>query len=277
MATYEVYAIRYATRDAQRCELFIGSDPHEGQAQMDYYVWVIVGNGRLVLVDTGFSEEMARRRGRRYLRSPLVALRRFGFGPDDVTDVVVTHLHYDHAGNVRHFRNAIFHLQEAELFYAVGRSMKYAYLRHPFELEDVLDVIRAQYAGRVRLYRGQQELYPGITTYPAPGHSPGIQFVRVATRRGAIVLASDVAHFYESFTAYKPFTVSANLVEMMESFDLLRDVAACDDLIIPGHDPEVMRRYRKPPGFSDDLIVRLDEQPIGGWNVDGDGKPGRAE
>ena len=48
---YEVFALRYATREAQRRDHFIGGDPHDGPMPMDYFVWVAVGRGGAYLID----------------------------------------------------------------------------------------------------------------------------------------------------------------------------------------------------------------------------------
>src|SRR5579875_681747 len=110
---YEVFALRYARRDAMRSEHFIGGDPHDGPMPMDYFVWLIRGEGRAIVVDSGFTEAVAKRRRREYLRDPIDALALLGVDPADVADVVLTHLHYDHVGNFHRFPKAQFHLQEA--------------------------------------------------------------------------------------------------------------------------------------------------------------------
>ena len=127
---YEVYAIRYATREGLRSENFVGGDPHDGPMAMDYFVWAAVGKDRSFVIDTGFTAEVAARRKRVHLRCPIESLRLVGLDPATVTDVILTHLHYDHVGNFDLLPAATFHLQETELHYAVGRYMKYQKLRH---------------------------------------------------------------------------------------------------------------------------------------------------
>ncbi|MBX9648896.1 MAG: N-acyl homoserine lactonase family protein, partial [Xanthobacteraceae bacterium] len=195
---YELFAIRYATREARRGDHFIGGDPHDGPMPMDYFVWVARGGGRSFVIDTGFNAEIAEKRKRTFLRSPIETLGALGIDVNEVEDVILTHLHYDHAGNFDRFPKARFHLQERELAYATGRYMQYPRLSHSFEVEDVCGIVRLNYARRVVFYNGDAELAPGITIHAASGHSAGLQFVRVNTRRGPVVLASDVSHFYEN-------------------------------------------------------------------------------
>ncbi|MGH7042261.1 MAG: N-acyl homoserine lactonase family protein [Acetobacteraceae bacterium] len=258
---HELYAVRYATRDARRADHFIGGDPHDGPMPMDYFVWVAINAGRAVVIDAGFTEPVARKRGRTFLRCPVDALGLIGVDPDAVKDVVLTHLHYDHVGNFDRFPNAEFHLQEPELHYAVGRYMRYHKLAHSFEVDDVVGIVRLNYARRVHLYNGSHELAPGITLHPAPGHSAGLQFVRVHTARGWVVVASDVTHYYENMETERPFTTAFHIGEMLEGFDKLRAAAPTPAHIVPGHDPLVMRRYPAPKPELEGIVVRLDVAP----------------
>ena len=261
LPNYEVFAIRYATRASKRSDNFVGGDPHDGPMPLDYFVWAAIGPDRSYVIDTGFTAEIAAKRKRDYLRCPIESLKLIGLDPDKITDVILTHLHYDHVGNFDKLPAANFHLQETELHYAVGRYMRYKKLQHSYEIEDVVGMVRANYAGRVNFYDGMAELSPGITIHPAPGHSAGLQFVRVHTKRGWVVLASDVTHFYENMDAYKPYVTTFHIGNMLEGFDKLRAAAPSPQHIIPGHDPLVMQRYKAPRLDLDGIVVRLDEPP----------------
>jgi glyoxylase-like metal-dependent hydrolase (beta-lactamase superfamily II) len=261
LPNYQLYAIRYATRGGRRADHFIGGDPHDAPMPMDYFVWLAVDGDRSVVIDAGFTEATAKKRGRTFLRCPVAALELLGVDGTQVKDVVLTHLHYDHVGNFHRFPQAQFHLQEPELHYAVGRYMRYQRLAHSFEVEDVVGMVRLNYARRVTLYNGPAELAPGITLHPAHGHSAGLQFVRVHTGRGWVVLASDVTHFYENLETERPFTTAFHVGEMLEGYDKLRAAAPTPQHIVPGHDPEVMRRYPPPRPELDGIAVRLDVAP----------------
>src|SRR4051812_13766199 len=113
---YEIYAIRYATMTQRTPRMnFMSPDPHDtAGADLDYFVWLIRGDGRDILVDTGFNEAASKARDRALEINPVDALAAFGVGPETIRDVVVTHLHYDHAGNLDRFPQARFHLQDRE-------------------------------------------------------------------------------------------------------------------------------------------------------------------
>lgn len=260
--SWELYALRYARRDARRAEHFIGGDPHDGPMPMDYFLWAAVRPGRAVVIDVGFTEAVARRRKREYLRDPAESLKLIGLDPGGIRDVVLTHLHYDHVGGFESFPAAEFHLQEAEMHYACGRYMRYPRLAHSFEPDDIAGIVKLNFGHRVRMLTGDAEIAPGLRTHLVRGHSAGLQCVTVETARGIVVLASDVTHFYENMETGRPFTTAFHIGEMLEGYDTLRRLAPSPAHIIPGHDPEVMRRYPAVPGL-EGIVARLDLPPIG--------------
>jgi glyoxylase-like metal-dependent hydrolase (beta-lactamase superfamily II) len=263
-AEYELFALRYATREARRHEHFIGGDPHDGPMPMDYFVWVAKNTYRAVVIDIGFTAESGGKRGRKLERCPIDSLALLDVDPAKVEDVILTHMHYDHVGNFHKFPKARFHLQEPEIHYAVGRHMRHKQLAKSFEPDDVCGIVRLNFDGRVTYYNGPAEVQPGISIVPTGGHSAGLQFVCVNTKRGKVVLASDVTHFYENMETYRPFTTAFHIGDMLDAFDTLRAHAATPDLIVPGHDPEVMRRYPAPSPVLEGIVVRLDVPPSSG-------------
>jgi glyoxylase-like metal-dependent hydrolase (beta-lactamase superfamily II) len=258
---YELFAIRYAMRDARRANHFIGGDPHDGPMPMDYFLWAAVGPERTFVIDTGFTAEVAAKRERTFLRCPVETLQLIGIDGDTVRDVILTHLHYDHVGNFHRFPAAQFHLQEPEMAYATGHYMRHPRLAHSFEVEDVVGMVRLNFARRLMFYDGPAELAPGISVHPVGGHSAGLQFVRVHTRRGWVVVASDVTHFYENMLSGRPFTTAFHVGEMLEGFDALRAQAPSLAHIVPGHDPLVMKCYPAPSSNLEGVVVRLDVAP----------------
>lgn len=256
--TYEVYAIKYAHHERRSRDNFIGGDPHDAPMPLDYFVWLVRGQGREIVVDTGFSAAMAAKRGRRHLRCPTEGLRLLGVDAAEVRDVVVTHLHYDHAGGFELFPRATFHLQEREMRYATGRYMCQECFRGAFEAEDVVGMVRRVYDGRVRFHDGDAEIAPGVSLHLVGGHTMGLQVVRATTRRGAVVLASDASHFYANMEQERPFPIVWSVAEMVDGYRRLRELAESPAHIIPGHDPLVLQRH---PAASADLagvVARLD-------------------
>jgi len=257
--TSRIYAIRYGHLDRLSDLNFLGGDDHAQPMPLDYYVWVIKSAEHTIVVDTGFAAPAAAQRGRTLLRPVAEGLAAIGVNPQDVQDVVITHMHYDHAGNVPLFPQARFHVQDTEMAYCTGRAMTHGHLAAPFDAENVVDMVRGTFAGRVVFHRGDEVLYPGISLHHLPGHTLGLQVVRVQTERGAVVLASDAIHFWANLERETPFPIVADVVAYLETLRRLRTLAPSLDHIIPGHDPGVLRRFPAEPNTQD--IVRLDLAP----------------
>jgi glyoxylase-like metal-dependent hydrolase (beta-lactamase superfamily II) len=255
---YEVYAIKYAHHERRASENFIGGDPHDGPMPLDYFVWLIRGEGREIVVDTGFSAATGARRRREHIRCPTEGLRALDVDAGNVEDVVITHLHYDHVGNFDLFPAATFHLQDREMQYATGRHMAQPVFSGAFDVEDVVGMVRNTYAGRVRFHDGDTELAPGVSLHFIGGHTMGLQVVRVATRRGNVVLASDASHFYANLEQVRPFPIVFSVADMVEGYARLRALADSPAHIIPGHDPLVLARYPAPAQALQGIVARLD-------------------
>jgi glyoxylase-like metal-dependent hydrolase (beta-lactamase superfamily II) len=259
---HEVYAVAYGKHDRPASENYIGGDPHNGPDPLVYYVWAIIGDAGTIIVDTGFDEPVARRRNRP-IDTVEGGLKAMGIVPDNIKDVVITHLHYDHSGNTALFPNARYHLQDCEMDYATGRCMCHTMQRAPFECDYVVDMVRKVYAGRVAFHDGDDELVPGVTLHHIGGHSKGLQCVRVKTKRGHVVLASDTAHLYAHIDQGRVFPITYNVADVLEGYQTLKKLATSRAHIVPGHDPRVLELY---PAAKPDLkgkVARLDVEPKG--------------
>jgi glyoxylase-like metal-dependent hydrolase (beta-lactamase superfamily II) len=259
--TYDIYAILYGHHDRKAHENFLGGDPHDdGPMPLDYFVWAIVGEARTFVLDTGFAPDMAAKRERQLVRPVADGLKAIGIDPAGVDDVILSHMHYDHAGNLPLFPRARFHIQDAEMEYVTGRCMGHGALRGAFEAEHVAQMVHNVFDGRVEFHDGTAELAPGITLHKVGGHTKGLQVVRVKTKRGHVVLASDASHLYANMELGHPFPILVDVDNYLEAFKTIRALATSPAHIVPGHDPLVLARY---PLAKDGLagIVRLDAAP----------------
>ena len=245
---YEVYAIRYGHHARTAAHNFITTpSDHEGDMPMDYFVWLVRNGARAVLVDTGFSPRAAQQRQRDFLRCPTEGMRRLGVEPATVQDVVITHLHYDHAGNTDLYPNARFHVQDREMQFATGRYMCHGFLRLAYDVEDIKAMVQRLFDGRLAFVDGDAELAPGLSLHHVGGHTAGLQVVRVRTRQGWLVLASDAFHYYANRHKASPFPIVFHAGEMLEGFTRVGQLASEERLVVPGHDPLVMRRFAAEP------------------------------
>ena len=258
---YEIHAIKYAHLSRRSPENFINGDPHDSPMPLDYFVWTISNTSRTIVVDTGFGEEAAARRGRTIVRPVAEGLHALGIKPEEVKNVVITHMHYDHAGNVPLFPNAKFHLQDKEMDFATGRCMCHQLMRHPYDTDDVVELVRCVHGQRVQFHDGPAQIAPGIELHHIGGHTKGLQSVRVKTQRGWVVLASDASHFYAHMEQDRAFPIVYNRADMLQGFAKLRRLAASPRHVIPGHDPLVMARYPASKPELEGWSCRLDVEP----------------
>lgn len=260
--TYEVFALRYAELTQRtRRDSFIFDDDHAAPHPIDYYLWVARSAKRTVVIDTGFNHDEAKLRGRTLLRSPAEALAILDVKADTVGDVVITHMHYDHAGTLGDFPAARFHLQAAEMAYATGPCMAHDDLRHPFTATHVCEMVRRVYSGRVVFAEGDAEIAPNLSVHKIGGHTGGLQCVRVLTKRGWVVLASDASHFYENFQKRKLFPIVLDAQAMIRGFARIQELAESPDHVVPGHDPLVRALYPAVDARLAGIGHRLDVAP----------------
>jgi glyoxylase-like metal-dependent hydrolase (beta-lactamase superfamily II) len=255
---YEIFALKYAHSDRRSSENFIGGDDHDIAMPLAYYTWVVRNDRRSFVVDTGFDQASAARRHRNLLRPVGEGLKSLGITASDVSDVIITHMHYDHAGNDELFPHARFHLQDCEMNYATGRCMCHQGLSQPYDVDNVVAMVRRVYAGRVTFHDGATELAPGLSLHRIGGHSRGLQVVRVKTARGYVVLASDAAHFYAHLDRRKVFPIVDNVSDVHEGYDTVLRLASSRHHVIPGHDPAVLDLYPAPARELDGWVARLD-------------------
>ena len=133
---------------------------------------------------------------------------------EDIDTIIISHLHYDHAGELHRFPNAQFHLQATEMAFATGPCMCHPPMQMPYTADHVYEMVR-------RLYSG----------------------LRVKTEAGWLCLASDAAHYYKNFLAQKPFPIVGRLEHMIEGWKTVQLLASSRELVIPGHDPLVTRLF----------------------------------
>ena len=161
---------------------------------------------------------MAQKRGRTLLKPLSDGLRGVGIEPASVKDVLITHMHYDHCGNHDLFPAARYHVQDREMKFATGRYMTHPVMRFPFDEDDVVAMVRRVFNGRVVFHDGDEEIAPGVSVHHVGGHTMGMQIVRVETRRGIVVLASDSSHLYANMEREIPYPIAYNIGEVMEGY-----------------------------------------------------------
>jgi glyoxylase-like metal-dependent hydrolase (beta-lactamase superfamily II) len=248
---YEVFAIRYASMpETPVNSLVAGADPAR-KMSIAMIVWLIRGNGRVILVDSGFYRPQFFKELKidGFLK-PSDAVAQSGIMPavkaQDVTDVVITHMHWDHADGMDLFPNARIWLQKDEYTYYTGEAWQSPHTHGGIAKDDVLAAVKLNLAGRVSLVNGDtQEILPGITCYIGGKHTFQSQYVGVNTRAGTVILASDNMYLYENLEKHVPIAQTLDAASNLRAQDRMKQLAASPRLIVPGHDPAVFDKFPK--------------------------------
>jgi glyoxylase-like metal-dependent hydrolase (beta-lactamase superfamily II) len=253
---WDIVAVRYGTLASTKTALYHRWSSYgeaDGPQSLDYYFWVLRNETSVILVDTGFDPDVARRRGRQPLCAPLDALERLGVTP---TLVVLTHLHYDHTGNVAAFPDIELLVPSREVaFWRTSRSRHVLFAEHA-EADDLAVVDARLDEGSARTFDDGEELAPGVVAVDLPGHTPGQVGLLVTTSGGPVLLASDAVHLYAEFDRRRPFAIFADLEAMFASYDVITAAIEAGAVMVPGHDPEVVRRFPAVPG-ADGLALQI--------------------
>jgi glyoxylase-like metal-dependent hydrolase (beta-lactamase superfamily II) len=250
---YEVTIVKYGTRSTTRGAVYLNYplyDERDGPLDMDYFFWIVRNRERTVVVDTGFSPSGGKSRARTLLADVPLLLRHFGADPARSPTVVLTHAHYDHAGNVDLFPTSNVVMAERELSFWTGRHARRTMFAHSVDIDGLERIGTIKSQGRLRLFEGALDLAPGIAVIEVGGHTPGQSVVKVNTTDGAVLLASDAVHYYEEYERDMLFMSVADLVDMYEGFDYIRGLVSSGEVdhLVAGHDPSTLSRFAPVAG-----------------------------
>jgi glyoxylase-like metal-dependent hydrolase (beta-lactamase superfamily II) len=241
---WQVYAIRYATIPSFPVRALVAGADSTRELDIAMMFWVLKGpEGRCVLVDAGFYRQkfIDSWKPAGFLR-PSEALQQFGVPPDSVTDVIVSHVHWDHLDGADLFPNARLWIQRQEYEYYVREDGTPAHAA--IDSVDAQMLVHLHAAGRVQLVPGDgKEILPGVTAYTGGRHTFASQYVGVRTAAGTVVLASDNVYLYENLDRHAPIAQTLDAHSNLAAQDRMRRIASDLRLIVPGHDPGVFARF----------------------------------
>jgi glyoxylase-like metal-dependent hydrolase (beta-lactamase superfamily II) len=252
---YEIFAIRYASiPDFPVNALITGADPQR-KLSIAMTVWLIRGDGRNILVDSGFYRPQFFKQfkvdgfikaSEAVGQAGIMPAGQPALTPEDITDVVITHMHWDHADGMDLFPRARIWLQKDEYTYYTGEAWQSPRTHGGIDPEDVLAAVKLNVAGRVSLVNGDaQQILPGITCYIGGKHTFQSQYVGVKTKAGTVILASDNMYLYENLEKHVPIAQTLDAASNLRAQDRMKQLAASPRLIVPGHDPAVFEKFTK--------------------------------
>ena len=254
---YEIYAVRYATLANFPVSSLVAGADRSRRLDIAMMIWVLKGNdGRIAIVDSGFHREQYFRQFtvRDYVK-PSEAIAPLGLKPEDVTDLLITHMHWDHAGGIDLFPAARVWIQKDEYDYYTSDAWQSRATHGGIDADDVVEIVKRNTEGKVSFVRGDDDTsLSGITFGIGGKHTWASQFVGVQTRTHTVVLASDNMYLYENLDTHTPISQTLDAASNLRTQDRMKSIASEPRLLVPGHDPAVFARF---PRVSD-RIVRVE-------------------
>ena len=252
---YEIYACKYAGPIVRKLAISLWNVGWDEQSAINFYVWAVKArSGEVVVVDTGCSPAVAAARKIPGYVNTVDVLARAGANAATVRKVVISHMHYDHVGNVeaylRAFPDAKFYVQKRELEFCLDNPVAQ---RKPvsvlFDMPATKIMGELARSGRAVVVDGDHRLAPGLDLLLAPGHTLGLQVLRVNTAKGAAVVGSDCAHLFRGYREDNPSCYIMDMPAWIRSFDLVKAQAPIER-IFPGHDVAMLQDF---PRIAEDV------------------------
>jgi glyoxylase-like metal-dependent hydrolase (beta-lactamase superfamily II) len=257
---YDIVVVKYGSRVARRSEVFLhhaATGTPDAEIGMDYFFWIVRNTDRTFLVDTGFAAATGRRRGRTVHADPLELATELAAGPADAPEIIVTHAHYDHIGNLAAYADSRILIARDELAFSQSPMATRGEFGVFTEAEELRALGQADRDGRVIAIDDGFEPAPGIRLLVVGGHTPGQLMVEVATAHGTVLLAADALHYTEELERDLPFINLADLAQVYAAFDLIRDAERAGTRVIAGHDPAVLGAVGSPLPTQPDLTATI--------------------
>jgi glyoxylase-like metal-dependent hydrolase (beta-lactamase superfamily II) len=254
---YEVYAVRYATLANFPISSLIAGADRARRLDIAMMIWVLKGvDGRVAIVDSGFHRDQYFKQFTvKDFVKPSDAIAPLGLAPDQVSDIFLTHMHWDHAGGIDLFPAARVWIQKEEYDYYTSDAWQARTTHGGIDADDVLEIVKRNIAGKVSFVRGDDDtILSGITFGVGGKHTWQSQFIAVRGREHTIVLASDNMYLYENLDTHTAISQTLDAASNLRTQDRMKGLASTPALLIPGHDPAVFDRF---PRLSD-RIVRIE-------------------
>jgi glyoxylase-like metal-dependent hydrolase (beta-lactamase superfamily II) len=245
---YEVYAVRYATLAGFRVSGLVAGADASRRMDIAMSIWLLKGiDGRIAIVDSGFHRpQYFSQFAVRDFIPPSEAIAPLGIRPDDVTDIFLTHAHWDHAGGIDLFPRARVWIQKDEYDYYTGEAWQQRTTHGGIDPDDMIEIVKRNLQGKVSFVRGDDDTAISGVTFGVGGkHTWQSQFVVVHGIRHEVVLASDNMYLYENLERHAAIAQTLDAVSNLRTQDRMKSLTGEARLLVPGHDPAVFTRFPK--------------------------------
>jgi len=243
---YSIQAIRYATIPNFPVAGLVMGAPKDEKIDIAMVVWLIRGGGRNILFDSGFHREAwLKKFSTTDFMRPDEAVKLAGVKPEEITDIVVSHAHWDHMGGIDLFPKATVWIQKQEFAYYTGEAWQPGGRHGGIDPEDVKALVRLNTEGRLRLVDGDDvEILPGIRVYTGARHTFASQYIRV-DGNPPFVLASDNCYLYRNLSEKKASATfsEADQPANIKNQERMIQLAGSADRVVPGHDARQFERF----------------------------------
>lgn len=250
---YEVFVVKFAELKNKILitDIAIGSKDNDS-VNVCYMIWLLKSNsGKYILVDAGFADTSGLG-SNMYFTRPDSVLNRLGLSTSDISDIVLTHPHWDHIGGIDLFPDARVWMQREDYNYFVGQAWQEAGNKMGFTKPDVAKIVSRNLDDRLILVHGDSlEILPGITVYTGSKHTHETQYVSVRTTSDPVIIASDNSWFSYNLKQELPIPVTHDTQAYVQNLKRMKTMTKNIDLILPGHDPSVMTKF---PRVADDIV-----------------------
>lgn len=244
--SYEIYALKFG----ERTNKIPVSDAAVGATGSDslnvcFMYWLLKGsNGKIILVDAGFTDDMKINPKFIAWSPPEQMLSKLNIKPEAVTDIILTHPHWDHIGGIDLYPDAQVWMQKEDYNYFVGEAWQKGGNKNGFNELDVLKIVNRNLNQKLKLVQGDDiEILPGIKVFTGSKHTYESQFVLVDSASDKVIIASDNAWFYYNINSLLPIPVTHDVKAYSKNLKRMKKMVTNMDLIIPGHDPLVFSKF----------------------------------
>lgn len=245
--TYEIYALKFGERTHKIpvSDAAVGAKGNDSLNACFMY-WLLKGNGKVILVDAGFTDDMQINPRFITWSPPEQMLTKINMKPEDVTDIILTHPHWDHIGGISLYPNAMVWMQQDDYNYFVGEAWQKGGNNNGFNKEDVAKIVGNNLNEKLTLIKGDDiEIMPGIKVFTGSKHTYESQFVLVDSGTEKVIIASDCAWYYYNLQTLLPIPVTHDAKSYTKNLKRMLSMVSNSDMVIPGHDPLVFSKFPK--------------------------------